>query len=45
LEKAMEGYGVKRMIGEILDYVRAIALDILPRKVMGEDVGRKGGED
>ena len=32
LEKAVERYGVRRVISEILDYIRAIALDVLPRK-------------
>jgi uncharacterized protein YfeS len=36
--------GVKQIIGEILDYVRAMALDILSRKVMGKDVERKEDE-
>jgi hypothetical protein len=36
----IERYGVKRTIGEILDYVRSMALDILPRKVVGKKVER-----
>jgi hypothetical protein len=35
LEKVVEKYGVRRTIGEILDYVRSTALDILPKKVVG----------
>jgi hypothetical protein len=31
----IEKYGVRRMIAEILDYVRSMALDILPKKVVG----------
>jgi hypothetical protein len=32
LRKAIEEHGVRRVIGEILDYVRTTALEILPRK-------------
>jgi hypothetical protein len=38
LEKVIERYEVRRTIGEILDYVRSMALDILPRKIIGEGV-------
>jgi hypothetical protein len=36
LEKVIEKYGVRRTISEMLDYVRSMALDILPRKVVGK---------
>jgi len=32
LEKAAERYYVRRAINEILDYIRIIALNALPRK-------------
>jgi hypothetical protein len=32
LGKVIEKYGVRRTIGEILDYVRSMALDVLPRE-------------
>jgi hypothetical protein len=35
LERVAERYGVRRTIGEILDYVRSMVLDVLPRRVMG----------
>jgi hypothetical protein len=45
LERVAERYGVRRTIGEILDYAKAMALDILPRKVVrGEEV-RGDGHD
>jgi hypothetical protein len=37
LEKVIERYGVRRTIAEILDYVRSMALDILPKKMGGEE--------
>jgi DNA-directed RNA polymerase specialized sigma subunit len=40
MKKGLEEYGIKRIIGEILDHFRSMVLDILPRKVMGKEIGR-----
>jgi hypothetical protein len=45
LERVAERYGVRRTMGEILDYVRSMALDILPRKVVGGEEVRGDGRD
>jgi len=40
LERVVERYSVKRAISKILDYVRAITLNILPRGNGGKVYGR-----